>query len=40
MSDGGPLELVDITIGLPGRVLVDCLCVTVAAGECVTVMGP
>ena len=40
MSDGGPLELRDVTIGLPGRVLVDRLCVTVAAGECVTVMGP
>ena len=35
-----PLVLSDVSIALAGRTLVDALSITVAPGECVTVMGP
>lgn len=40
MRPEAPLELRDVTLALPGRVLVDRLTVSVAPGESVTVMGP
>ena len=38
--DVGALRLVDVRIGLPGRVLIDALSVDVEPGRIVTVMGP
>ena len=39
-TSGGALRLVDVRIGLPGRVLIDALSVDVEPGRIVTVMGP
>jgi len=39
-ADVRALRLVDVSIGLPGRVLIDALSVDVEPGRIVTVMGP
>lgn len=40
MSEIASLVLDGVRLALPERVLVDGLCLTIAPGECVTVMGP